>query len=146
MTIELAQNYDMNYIVVRSHASWDREIPEFMDLRMAALSMEKIHQYLHAADIFLIPKPETDDVVVSSTVFQCTSSLCAIVIPDVKCVELMDRGVVRYKDRDDLRELLERLINEEDFRREVLHDAESHVGDNSSIHIAKRVINLFESL
>ena len=85
-------------------------------------------------------KPETENIVVSSTVFQCLGALTPIVVPEVRYVELMDKEVVKYKNREDLKQKVIRLIEDEKLKDDVLRHAEQYVRDNSAEKIAKRFI------
>ena len=140
---ELKEIYDLKYLVLRSHGDLPTET-DFLEVRMGIPQYEEIYNYLHAADIFLLPKSKTENIVVSSTVFQCLGALTPIVVPDVRYVELMDKEIVKYKNREDLKQKVIRLIEDENLKDEVLRHAEQYVKDNSAEKIAKRFIKLFE--
>ena len=78
--------------------------------------------------------------------FQCLGALTPIVVLEVGYVELMDKEVVKYKNREDLKEKVIRLIEEEDLKEEVLRHAEQYVKENSTEKIAKKFIRLFEDI
>lgn len=142
---ELKGKYDLKYLVLRSYGDSPPE-SEFLEVRRGRPEYEEIYKYLHASDIFLLPKPETENIVVSSTVFQCLGALTPIVVPEVGYVELMDKEIVKYKNRGDLKEKVIRLIEEEDLKEEVLRHAEQYVKENSAEKIAKKFIRLFEDV
>ena len=142
---ELKKIYDLKYLVIRSHGDLPPE-KDFLEVRMGRPEYEEIYKYLHAADIFLLPKSETENIVVSSTLFQCLGALTPIVVPEVRYVELMDKEVVKYKNREDLKQKVIRLIEDENLKEEVLRHAEQYVRDNSAEKIAKRFIRLFENI
>ena len=142
---ELKEKYDLKYLVLRSYG----EIPpksDFLEVRRGRPQYEEIYRYLHASDIFLLPKWEAETIVVSSTVCQCLGALTPIVIPAVKHVELLDKEVLKYKNRGDLKDKVIRLIEEEEFKKEVLKHAEQYVRKNSAGKIAENFINLFEDI
>ena len=51
---------------------------------------------------------------------------------------------MKYKNREDLKQKVIRLIEDENLKDEVLRHAEQYVKDNSAEKIAKRFIKLFE--
>jgi glycosyltransferase involved in cell wall biosynthesis len=141
---ELKKKYDLKYLIVRS----DGDIPferDFLEVRQCRPKNEEIYKYLHASDIFLLPKGEmkSDAIVVSSTVFQCLGALTPIVIPDLRHVELLDKEVLKYKSRNDLKEKVTKVLEDEDFRGEVLKAAKRYVSQNSCKRIADELIKLF---
>ncbi len=141
---EVKGRYEVKYIVLRSDNKWNqKEHPGFLDLKMEAPPTEKIYEYLQVADIHLIPKSPTDSVVVSSTVFQCLGALTPIVVPNTKHFELLEKEVVKYNNREELREGIIKLITDEDFRKDVLNSAEKYVNNNSSEKVAEMFIKLF---
>lgn len=144
---ELKGRYEVKYVVLRSDHKWNqKELPGFLDLKMGAPPTEKIYEYLQVADIHLIPKSPTDSVVVSSTVFQCLGALTPIVVPNTKHFELLEREVVKYNNREELREGIIKLITDEDFRENVLNSAEKYVNNNSSEKVAEMFIKLFRDI
>jgi glycosyltransferase involved in cell wall biosynthesis len=142
---ELKKIYDLKYLVLRSHGDLPPET-DFLEVRMGRPEYEEINKYLRAADIFLLQKPETENIVVSSTVFQCLGALTPIVVPEMRYVELMDKEVVKYKNREDLKQKVIRLIEDENLKEDVLRHAEQYVRDNSAKKITKRFIRLFENI
>ena len=142
---ELKEKYDLKYLVLRSYGDLPPE-SDFLEVRRGRPEYEEIYKYLHAADIFLLPKSETEYLVVSSTVFQCLGALTPIVVPEVRYVELMDKEIVKYKDREDLKEKVIRLIEDEDLKEEVLRHAEQYARENSAKKIANKFISLFEDI
>lgn len=73
-------------------------------------------------------------------------ALTPIVDPDVRHVEQMDKAIVKYKNRGDLKDKVIRLIEEEEFKKEVLKHAEQYVRENSAEKIAKKFIRMFEDI
>ncbi|GAH23035.1 unnamed protein product [marine sediment metagenome] len=119
---------------------------QVLDLRMEAAPTEKIYEYLHVADVHLIPKSSTDSVVVSSTAFQCLGALAPIVVPNTKHFELLEKEIVKYNNRKELKEAIIKLILDEDFRKDVLNSAEKYVNNNSSEKVAELFIKLFRDI
>jgi glycosyltransferase involved in cell wall biosynthesis len=142
---ELKKKYDLKYLIIRSYG----DIPpkrDFLDIRRCRPRYEVIYKYLHVADVFLLSIWKSETIVFSSTVFQCLGALTPIVVPDVRHVELMNKEIVKYKNRVDLKEKVIRLIEDEEYRQGVLRHAEQYVRENSAEKIAKRFIRLFEDI
>ena len=142
---ELKEKYDLKYLVLRSYGDILPE-SEFLDARCCIPPYDEIYRYLHASDVFLWAKRETDYIVVSSTVCQCLGALTPIVAPDVRHVEQMDKEIIKYKNREDLKDKVIRLIEEEEFKKEVLKHAKQYVSENSAEKIAKKFIRMFEDI
>ncbi len=142
---ELKEKYNLKYFVIRSYGDLPPE-SDFLEVRRGIPEYEEIYNYLRAADIFLLPRSETENIVVSSTVFQCLGALTPIVVPEVGYVELMDKEIVKYKNREDLKEKVIRLIEAEELKEEVLRHAEQYVRENSAEKIAEKFIRLFEDV
>jgi glycosyltransferase involved in cell wall biosynthesis len=53
---------------------------------------------------------------------------------------------LKYKNRDDLKEKVIRVLEDEDFRKEVLNAAERYVKQFSSERVANEFIELFSHL
>lgn len=148
---KLSRKYDLLYWIVRS----DGEVParkRWVLQWFERPSIEKLYEYLHSADIHLLPKGKnTRNVVVSSTCYQCLGSLCPIVAPDTRYFETLPEEdgvgpIVKYRNREDLEGKLERLIEDEEYRRKVIQLARKYVEENSSERVAERFLALFEEL
>ncbi len=142
---ELKERYDLKYFILRSYGDLPPE-KKFLEVRRGRPEYEEIYKYLYASDIFLLPKSGTENIVVSSTVCQCLGALTPIVAPDVRHVEQMDKEIVKYKNRSELKAKVIRLIEEEGFKKEVLRHAERYVRENSAEKIANEFISLFEDI
>jgi hypothetical protein len=110
-------------LVLRSHGDLLPET-DFLEVRCGRPQYEEIYRYLHASDVFLWPRAETENIVISSTVSQCRDS----------------------HTRRDLKEKVIRLIEDADFKQEVLRHAGHYVSENSAEKIAKKFIRLFEDI
>lgn len=148
--------YQLIYLVLRSDNKKDWPLVKKMlsgssrvVLRCERPSIEELYDYLNAVDIHLVPKGITDNIVVSSTVFQCLGSGTPIIIRDTRYVEELKNGeVVKYQPHDisDLKKQVLRLINEDDFREKTIEAAKKYVEENSAQKIAESFINLYNSL
>lgn len=142
---ELNKKYDLKYLINRSYG----DIPpktDFLDIRRCRPEYGEIYKYLYAADVFLMAIWKSETIVFSSTVSQCLGALTPIVAPDVRHVELMNKEIVKYKKRRDLKEKVIRLIEDEEMRKEVLRHAEYYVRENSAEKIAEMFITLFNDM
>jgi glycosyltransferase involved in cell wall biosynthesis len=142
---ELEKRYDLKYLVLRSYGDLPPE-SDCLEVRRGTPEYEVIYKYLYASDAFLWPKVETENIVITSTVCQCLGALTPIVAPAVRHVELIDKEIVKYKDRKDLKEKVIRLIEDADFKQEVLRHAGQYVRENSAEKIAKKFILMFEDV
>lgn len=114
---ELSKRHSVEYLAVRSNGPLEET--DLLEIRLERLTTERLYDYLHASDIHMVPKGKgyTESIIVSSTVFQCLGSGCPIVIPDVKYVERLNKEVVKFKGRDDLKEKVSKLIEDENFKK-----------------------------
>ncbi len=145
----LSKRYDLTYIVVRSDGLLPFNKP-WLKQERKRLSNEDVFKYLHSSDIHLIPKGQTKNVVVSSTLCQCLGALIPTVVPNTRHFETLPeyegvKPAVVYDDVDDLKSKLVRLIEDEEFRNKVIKSAERFVEENRSDKIAKKFIELLES-
>lgn len=145
---ELSKRYDFEYLVVRSN----HEIPferDYLVQRVERLSLEDVYRYLHNSDIHLIPKKNVNGCVVSSTLCQCLGALIPTVVPNTRHFESLPvingyRPAVIYKDVNDLVNKLIRLIEDEEFRGNIVKSAEIYVEENRSDKIARKFIELMK--
>ena len=150
---ELRGEFDLTYFVLRS----DQNLPvnkTWIVQEVDRPSLTKIYGYLLGADIHLLPKGDSRGVVVSSTVCQCLYSGTPTIVPDTRYFEMMpvdERGfgpVVKYKpgDLNDLMEKIRLLIRDESLREMVSTRAREHALKHSDEAVAKKVLNLINSL
>lgn len=147
---DLTLKYDFVYKVVRSDSLLPFNKPWIQQEQKRLRSCE-LYEYLHSSDIHLLPKGKTRYVVVSSTLFQCLASLTPTIAPNTRHFEALPlingvKPVVVYEDVDDLRKRIEMLVEDEEYRRNVIKAAEEYVKENRSDRIARRFIELFEEL
>ncbi len=138
----LSAKYDFIYRIFRSDGLIPIDKPWLEQVNKRILA-EELYDYLHSADIHLLPKGNTSKVVVSSTLFQCLGSLVPTVVPNTRHFEKVDKdAVVIYEDLDDLKGKLIKLIEDEDFRNKVISSAERYVEKNKAEVIAKRFLEI----
>jgi len=144
----LSKRYDLTYRVIRSDGLLPFNKP-WLKQERRRLSNEEVFGYLHSSDIHLIPKGQTRNVVVSSTLCQCLGALIPTVVPNTRHFEMLPeydgvKPVVGYENVEDLKAKLMSIIEDEEFRRNVIKAAVRFVEENRSDKIAKKFIELFE--
>ncbi len=144
---DLSNKYDFEYRIVRSDGLLDIERDWLVQERKRITNRE-VYEYLHSSDIHLIPKGQTKNVVVSSTLCQCLGSLTPTVVPNTRHFECLpqEKPAVIFKNVRDLESKLIKLIEDETFRNSVISAAERFVEENSSDKIARRFIELYKKL
>jgi len=118
------------------------EVP--IELREEVLDIKRLYKYLSASDVLLINKKDADNIVVSSTVYQCMGSMCPVLARDSNYVEMFDKEIMKFKDEEDLLNKIRIIFYDE------VKGLESTVKDflkkNSSIEIAKTYKKLFNEI
>jgi len=152
---EFAREMDLIYLVIRSdnEENFDNVKHKFKTtscckLRFERPNINRLYDYLHAADIHLIPKAPSNNIVVSSTVLQCLGSGTPAVIIDSRYVEFHSDEVIKYHpgDRAHLRSQVLRVLKDEVFRRKTFEDALKYVNENDAMKISRRFLKLFQYL
>ncbi len=144
---DLASRYEFVYRVVRS----DGLLPfsrKWLIQEQRRLTTEQVYEYLNSSDVHLIPKGNTRRVVVSSTLYQCLGALVPTIVPNTRHFEILPeidgvKPAIVYKDLEDLKQKIIRVIEDEEFRREVINSAKRYVEENRSDKIASKFIKLF---
>jgi len=116
---------------------------KFIELRNGKLPINTLYTYLHASDCLLIHKDSAEAVVVPSTAYLSLGAGQPILAYNTNFFATFDKEVLKYSS---LQEALEDVFEQRDNVKSVLKIAEEYVTNNSSIEIAKRFIQLFESL
>ena len=116
---------------------------QFIELRKGDIPIRELYAYLHASDALLVHKDSAEAIVVPSTVNLCLGSGCPILAYDTNFFETFDREVLKYSA---LEQALKDVFEERERVKETLRIAEKYVRENSSYGIAKRFVELFESL
>jgi glycosyltransferase involved in cell wall biosynthesis len=141
---DLASSYDFVYRVIRS----DSLLPfnrSWLIQEQKRLSNEEVYECLHSSDIHLLPKGKTKWIVISSTLLQCLGTLVPTIVPNSRHFETLPKDtVVVYEDIGDLKKKIRLLIEDDDYRMEIIKNAEKYVEDNRIDRIAGRFVELFE--
>ncbi len=144
----LSKRYDITYKVVRSDGYLPFSKPWLVQERRR-ISNEEVFRYLHSSDVHLIPKGKTGNVVVSSTLCQCAGSLVPTVVPNTRHFENLPeydglRPAVVYRDLEDLKEKLVRIIEDDEYRKRLREAMRRFVEENRCDKVARMFIELFE--
>lgn len=114
----------------------------FIWIRDGGRTTDELYDYLHAADALLLYK-QSPNIVVSSTVYLCLGSGCPIIISEGGYTEELGEEVLRYKDFDELKEILAQVFEGEEPDQKAV---EKFIAEKSAEKVAQRFIELFESL
>ena len=86
------------------------------------------------------------EIVVSSSVLMCLGALTPILTSDTEFVSTLDRKVIKYRNLEELKVTLLKILKEEYDLKETIKAAEKYAIENSQKRIAERFIRLFEEL
>lgn len=156
---ELGVDYPILVLVVTKHseslARW-HEIAhsKFYDrnnkpieVREEAPQIDRLYEYLYAADLLLYNKPGNPGIVtVASTAFQCLGSGCPFVALKSTFVENLRNTVYQYENDDELKLCLLSVFKRDTQYEEIMHKAREFVEENSAKNIARKFIELFKLL
>jgi len=144
---KLSEKFPVQYTVVRSNGGLELDKDhKFVEMRMERPPLSRLYDYLHAADVFLLPKFESPNLVVSSTVFLCMGAMTPCVVPEVSHVYNLHDEVIKYRDVADLKDKVAEVFNGGRIVEETLKAAERYVNSNSAERMAERYTSLFKSL
>ena len=116
---------------------------KFIELRNGKLPIDTLYSYLHASDCLLIHKDSAEAIVVPSTAYLCLGAGRPILAYNTNFFATFDKEVLKYSS---LSETLEDVFEQKDNVKSVLKAAEEFVKENSSFEVAKKFIQLFDSL
>jgi len=149
---EICSGGEALYFVLRSDGRLPVDEP-WMIQRVDRPSLRRIHGYLRGADAHLIPKSDTRGVVISSTIYQSLYSGTPTIVPDTRYFENIpsieeDGPVMKYRlgDLDDFIEKARRLMKDYSLRERLSENARRYALEASDEVVAKRFLELFESL
>ncbi len=116
----------------------------FLQVREEALPLEKLYTYLHASDVHLLWKfSEAPNLLVSSSAYLTLGSGCPIVINDSGYARDLGEEVFKFKDLDDLHEVLARILDGEKPCSKAVEDFMSR---NEASKVAFSFVQLFSGL
>lgn len=110
-----------------------------IEFRKEAPDLDRLYDYLHAADVLIINKGLLEkNVVVPTTIYQCLGSGCPILAYDSNLVELIPETVViRYRTYEELGKNLIRCFEDEEWMKKLRRDQEDYVKKYSPERIAR---------
>ena len=117
----------------------------FIDLKVKALPLDELYDYLYASDVLLIHRESSQKypAVVSSSVCQLLGSGCPILFHQSNYVELQGNEIIKYRDFGDMKTKLVELFQGKLFN---LSRVKDFLKDYEAERIAGRFIKLFEEL
>ena len=117
----------------------------FIDLKVKALPLDELYDYLYASDVLLIHRESSQKypAVVSSSVCQLLGSGCPILFHQSNYVELQGNEIIKYRDFEDMKTKLVELFQGKLFN---LARVKDFLKDYEAERIAGRFIKLFEEL
>jgi hypothetical protein len=117
----------------------------FIVLRKEALTIEELYTYLHASDCLIYHTDSSPYAVLSSTVHTCMGGGRPILAHYSNFVECFDKEVLKYKSNE-IEEKLMDVFEDKEGCKMALKAAREYVKRNSAEVIAKKFIQLFETL
>ncbi len=147
---ELARELPLMYLVVLNPGGNVEEAKkafsgyDFVELRVSALPLSLLYEYLHAADALLIHRESSRRyrAVLSSSVCLTIGSGCPILYHESNFVEKHGDEIIKYRDLEDLKTKLRRVF-EGKFS---LDRVRRFLEERSAEAVASRFIKLFREL
>lgn len=147
---ELSQQIPLIYLIIVNPAADTKSLDtiisnyNFVNLRVSALPLEELYDYLHASDALLIHRESSKKykAVISSSVCLTLGSGCPILYHESNFVELHNDEIIKYKDSNDLKKKLVEVFKGK-FN---LDKVKEFLKKRSAKVIAKQYIKLFEKL
>ena len=115
----------------------------FIELRKGDIPIRELYTYLHASDALLVHKDSAEAIVVPSTANLCLGAGCPILAYNTNFFETFDKEVIKYTNLGDT---LISVFKGDERAASTLQIAERYVRANSSYEIAKKFVEVFESL
>ena len=112
-------------------------------MRKGDIPIKELYPYLHASDALLVHKDSAEAIVVPSTANLCLGAGCPILAYNTNFFETFDKEVIKYTNLGDT---LISVFKEDERVASTLQIAERYVRANSSYEIAKKFVEVFESL
>jgi hypothetical protein len=149
----LSTKYPILFLVVTEFKGW-LEIFDalkkgrygFIEWRDGPVPVDGLYTYLHASDVLVIDKDNAPGIVVSSTAYLCLGSGCPILVHDTNFFETLGKEVIKYKGAEDFVQKIDDIFSIKQNVIAALQAAEQYVRQNSDSEIAKKFVQLFESL
>ena len=119
-----------------------------MELRKEAPDLDRLYDYLHAADALVMNNGMREGrAVVSTTIFQTLGAGCPVVAYDSNLVETIpDEVIIKYRSYEEFEEKLAHLFGDGDVVKTLKKAQKGYVREHSPEEIAKAYLKLFESI
>jgi glycosyltransferase involved in cell wall biosynthesis len=112
-------------------------------IREEAPSINRVYQYLHAADAMLYFSERVENVVVASTILQTLGAGCAIIGNRTRYTEGFTTEIFKYTTPEEMAVALREVFTRSSNYRRVLASAKRYTQTNSSREIAGQFIDLY---
>ena len=147
---DLAQEYPLRYLIISNPKSELDELYEakkkynFIDLRVRALPLDELYDYLHASDVLLIHRESSQKypAVLSSSVCQLLGSGCPILFHQSNYVELQGNEIIKYSNFEDMKIKLKGIFQGK-FDLSIIR---SFLKKYEAERVAEKFIKLFKKL
>jgi len=147
---DIAKEYPLRYVIIANPESDTGELYEvkkkydFIDLKVRALPLDELYDYLYASDVLLIHRESSSKyhAVVSSSVCQLLGSGCPILFHQSNYVELHGNEIIKYRDFGDMKTKLIELFQGK-FDLNIIRD---FLKNYEAERIAERFLKLFKEL
>jgi glycosyltransferase involved in cell wall biosynthesis len=146
---EIGNAYPVLVLVIAKDVEEIREANEKgmeIEIREERPNIERVYDYLHAADALALHRESIDGVVISSTVYQCLGAGCPIVALNSNFFETLGDEILRYDDLEGFKACMIDVFEEGERYRTAKLAAERVVKKSSPEKIANKYIELFTSL
>ncbi|MEM2106941.1 MAG: hypothetical protein QXV46_03915 [Candidatus Bathyarchaeia archaeon] len=143
----LGRKYSITLLIVSVHAAGLVEAENIhVEVRCEAPGIDRLYDYLHAADALILNRRADKRAVISSTAHQCLGSGCPILALDSPFFEYFKDEVIKYRTSGEFEENLIDVFEGGEKVKKSLRAAERYVEENSAERIAERYIELFRRL
>ncbi len=115
-----------------------------VEIRKESPSIQRLYEYLHAADVLLVHRLPKKGAVVSSTAFQCLGSGCPILAAKSGFFETLKGVVVTYSNEEEFKTHLFDLLTRGERYRSTQKALEEFLKANSAGVVAMQYIELFK--
>ncbi len=150
---DLSRDFPLTLLVVSSN---DRGIQRLLKaskegldvvVRRETATVEKLYEYLHASDVLCMWKRSVpNDIVISSTAYLTLGSGCPMIVSDSNYFDDLGDAIIRYSGSEELKARLTDVFEVRPRFRRCIEAAEEFVKGHSAEIIARKYIDLFESL
>lgn len=137
---------NIEYRIVRSSELLPINEESWIFQEKKILDYDELINEFNKVDIFLLPKGNTNRIVVSSTLYQTIGTLTITVVPDNKFFETLPHGenapVIFFTDVETLTHNLMEIIENPALREKIRNNAKRFVLENSM----ERIVDMYEQI